>query len=93
VGEEEEKFCIHAHLLEASSDYFREALSEAWEEQTIRTVRLPDTDADAFKLYAKWLYSRRFYPADEPDTNVREGCPTELHWDEMSACYALKASI
>jgi hypothetical protein len=48
VGEEEEKFYVHAHLLEASSEYFSDALSDTWEEQTRRTMKLPEADAAGF---------------------------------------------
>jgi len=92
VGEEQEKFYVHAHLLESSSEYFRANISSEHAAETLRTVKLPDVDADAFRLYAKWLYTGRFHLSVGPNTHVRDS-PTELHWDEMSACYALSTTI
>ncbi|KAH6196011.1 hypothetical protein HBI15_218070 [Parastagonospora nodorum] len=92
VGEEQEKFYVHAHLLESSSEYFLATLSSERVGDTLRTVKLPDVDADAFRLYAKWLYTGRFHLSIGPDTYVRDNS-TEMHWDEMSACYALSATI
>jgi hypothetical protein len=93
LGEEKEKFFVHAHLLETSSEYFRRKLSSVHDGPMLRTVNLPDVDANAFRLYAKWLYTGRFHLSNGPATHIREGSPTELHWDEISACYALSASL
>lgn len=92
VGEEEEKFFVRAHLLGASSEYFRETLSSSNDAPTLQTVKLPDADANAFRLFAKWLYTGRFHLLTGPDKHVRDN-PREMHWDEISACYALFATL
>ena len=89
VGEEQEKFYVHAHLLEASSEYFLKILSASHEGDQLRTVKLQDTDASAFSIYAKWLYTGRFHLATGASTQTPGGSPNEMCWDEMSNCYAL----
>jgi hypothetical protein len=65
VGLEEERFYIHANLLEALSEYFLKALNIVKEKDQLQIVKLPDADADAFSIYAKWLYTGRFHAEDD----------------------------
>ncbi|KAF2827996.1 hypothetical protein CC86DRAFT_445065 [Ophiobolus disseminans] len=89
VGEEKEKFSVHAHLLEGSSEYFLKVLSVSQDGDQMCTVKLEDADASAFSIYAKWPYTGRFHLATSPDTQTPNGSPNDMCWDEMSACYAL----
>ncbi|KAF1844372.1 uncharacterized protein K460DRAFT_163263 [Cucurbitaria berberidis CBS 394.84] len=64
AGESEDKFFVHAHLLELSSGFFQKALNKEWKEGQERVVRLPNVDVDVFRIYAKWLYTGRFHCLD-----------------------------
>jgi hypothetical protein len=79
VGEEKKKFLVHAHLLRASSKYFLEALSMTHMGSELQTVPLPDADANAFRIYAKWLYTGCFHLANRPGTDISTSSPTEIH--------------
>lgn len=58
VGEEKEKFSVHAKLLCSSSMFFDKALSGPWKEASERAVTLPDDKPRAFAIYVHWLYFR-----------------------------------
>ncbi|KAH7066925.1 hypothetical protein BKA63DRAFT_495815 [Paraphoma chrysanthemicola] len=104
VGEHEERFFVHSHLLETSSEYFLKALSIKKEAGIqMATVKLPDTDADAFSMFAKWLYTARFYLPDNAE-DCRSPSPSlapdgsqssqlDLHWEELCTCYSLADSL
>jgi hypothetical protein len=49
-------------------------------------------DADAFRLFGKWLCTDSFHISTGLDTHVRDS-PTEMYWIESSACYALSAML
>jgi hypothetical protein len=55
--------------------------------------RLPDADADAFRLYSKWLYTGRFHVTAGEDFQILDNAQKDLHWDDLSACYALAGSL
>jgi hypothetical protein len=55
-------------------------------EQSLRTVKLLDADTNAFRIYAKWLYTGRYHLLSGPNTHV-PGSATD--WNEISVCYAL----
>ncbi|KAF2659813.1 hypothetical protein K491DRAFT_755119 [Lophiostoma macrostomum CBS 122681] len=50
-------FTVHESLIRKSSPFFEAALSRQWREATERLVKLPEADAQAFKLYVHWLYT------------------------------------
>ncbi|KAH7071664.1 hypothetical protein FB567DRAFT_538591 [Paraphoma chrysanthemicola] len=100
VGEHEERFFVHSRLLETCSEYFLKALSIKKEADIqMATIRLPDANADAFTMYAKWLYTARFYLPDNgedsrsPSPSLAPGgsqnAQLDLHWEELCTCYSL----
>lgn len=59
-----------------------DALAEGFQ-----TVKLQDPDANAFSLFAKWLYSGRLHLLSGPDS------PNEVHGDELMRCYILSEQL
>jgi hypothetical protein len=43
------------------------------------TVRLPDIDTDVFRLYSKWLYTRKFHVSVSEDFQLLESTQKDLH--------------
>jgi hypothetical protein len=92
VGEEKEKVYVHAHLLKATSKYFVKMLDAQQEGDQMQKVKLQDSDASAFNIYAKWLYTGRFHLTTCPDTNS-DGTSQGMCWDEILNCYVLAHNL
>lgn len=67
VGETEEALVVHEDLLRSNSAFFDAALSHDWKEKEQRIVKLPDVKPETFSVYAKWLYTRRFFVMTDND--------------------------
>jgi hypothetical protein len=67
VGKSEVEFFTHETLVRVSSAFFENALSKERKGNQDRVIRLPDVFIEAFPIYAKWLYSGRFYAVKEND--------------------------
>lgn len=93
VGEEKQKFYVHSHLLESTGEFFQKILTVAQESDNMRTVKLLDSDTDAFSIYAKWLYTGRFHPVTPPSTQSSDCASQQMCWDEMLSCYILSHAI
>lgn len=65
-----EMLFVHEDLLRSSSNYFRAALREHWEEGASGSVDLPEVDAKAFAVYVKWLYTGHLYLTGGPDEGL-----------------------
>ncbi|KAK3637789.1 hypothetical protein LTR56_011995 [Elasticomyces elasticus] len=57
VGAEESRFIVHKDAICAKSPFFNAACGREWIEGQEKTVRLPEQDAGAFKVYLRWVYS------------------------------------
>ena len=57
MGPEEKRFSVHKEAICAKSKFFAAACSKRWIEGQEKLVRLPETKAEAFKEYCKWVYS------------------------------------
>ncbi|KAF2000438.1 hypothetical protein P154DRAFT_435014, partial [Amniculicola lignicola CBS 123094] len=69
VGDKAESFNIHTSLLCSSSAFFQTSLKKEWEDmrKDSKTIALQHDDPDAFRMYAHWLYCRKFPLADDRD--------------------------
>jgi hypothetical protein len=63
-------------------------LSGEKEDQALRTIKLLDADANAFRIYAKSLYTGRYHLWSGRNTNAPSST-NNLTWDELSVCYTL----
>lgn len=75
MGTEEKRFSIHKEAICAKSKFFAAACSKRWIEGQEKLVRLPETKAEAFKEYCKWVYSgaipaSRCTPEDEDAAKI-----------------------
>lgn len=57
VGPAEKKFVVHKATICRLSNFFKAACSRQWKEGQENLLRLPETDAEAFNVYAHWTYS------------------------------------
>ncbi|KAK4894769.1 hypothetical protein LTR27_007157 [Elasticomyces elasticus] len=57
VGAEESRFIVHKDAICAKSPFFNAACGREWIEGQEKTVRLPEQDAEAFKVYLRWVYN------------------------------------
>lgn len=65
VGEEKQYFVLHQYNLQQESQYFRTALSGAWQE----TCELREESPAIFTLFADWLYCKKLVFTTEFDTD------------------------
>lgn len=56
-----EQFFIHSILICETSDYFKTALEDKWQESETRKFHLTDHTPEAFRVYVMWLYSKRVH--------------------------------
>ncbi|KAK5691976.1 hypothetical protein LTR97_011147 [Elasticomyces elasticus] len=56
VGEEETLFNVHIDTITFKSQFLTTACKKHWLKDD-KTIRLPDIEADIFKLYAHWAYT------------------------------------
>ncbi|KAK3646340.1 hypothetical protein LTR56_003100 [Elasticomyces elasticus] len=56
VGEEETPFNVHIDTITFKSQFLTTACKKHWLKDD-KTIRLPDIEADIFKLYAHWAYT------------------------------------
>ncbi|KAK4893407.1 hypothetical protein LTR27_008303 [Elasticomyces elasticus] len=56
VGEEETPFNVHIDIITFKSQFLTTARKKHWLKDD-KTIRLPDIEADIFKLYAHWAYT------------------------------------
>ncbi|KAK5733562.1 hypothetical protein LTR17_009550 [Elasticomyces elasticus] len=57
VGAAETRFVAHKDILSAKSPFFSAACGRDWIEGQEKIVRLPEQDAEAFRVYLRWVYS------------------------------------
>jgi hypothetical protein len=88
ADEEMEGFYVHAHLLQSSSEYLLILIENKEEVERMHKVKLPEIDANAFSVYAKWLYTGSFHATGPGGEAFRE-----MRWDEMSTCYELAGTL
>jgi hypothetical protein len=67
VGESEEPFVVHEHLLTHHSEFFRAALTGGFKESKDKVVKLHETDPFIFECFVHWLYYQRFPSASKGD--------------------------
>lgn len=78
-------FVAHESFLKARSEFFRRALSGAWEESRSRIVKLPEDEPDIVALYLNLVYTKKLtiIRGSEEDTG-------ELELDEFKSEFASK---
>lgn len=57
VGEQENRFVAHKHVLCESSEFFKAACNGEWRESKEKIIRLPENSERAFSIYLHWRYS------------------------------------
>jgi hypothetical protein len=92
-GDDGKTFFIYEHLL-SSSDFFNNALSKNWKEAQDRKISLPETDVEAFTIYAKWLFTGLLYTVKKNDDYMahdsHESTTRRSHeWQRLRQCYVL----
>lgn len=91
VGSSRKTYFMHEAQLCASSDFFKKAFNADWKEKETRIIALPEASPGVFGVYAKWLYSGRFYLAEQDDIKYDE--KRNLHIDgeylKVLRCYTL----
>ncbi|KAF2000470.1 hypothetical protein P154DRAFT_534802 [Amniculicola lignicola CBS 123094] len=60
VGEDQTPIHVHKSVLGSSSRFLQKVTSEEWSElrEDANTIHLLDSDAESFKMYSHWLYTR-----------------------------------
>jgi hypothetical protein len=64
------------------------ALTNVPNDHELRTIKLLDANTNAFRTYAKWLYTGRRHLLSGSNPTAQD-VETGSHWDEISACYEL----
>ena len=64
VGPRHKKYSIHEHCLSKSCDFFDREVKKAGLGSSEKTIHLPDDDAEAFAMFASWLYTRTLRPVN-----------------------------
>jgi hypothetical protein len=67
VGESEEPFIVHEHLLVYHSEFFRAAFTGGFKESEDKVVKLRDTEPLIFECFVHWLYYQRLPSASSGD--------------------------
>ncbi|KAF2667991.1 hypothetical protein BT63DRAFT_472660 [Microthyrium microscopicum] len=67
VGEEEQVFAVHQHLLRSNSEYFKAMLrnetSGGFKENVEGQIKLPDVSVKLFNLFVQFLYHGKIFSA------------------------------
>ncbi|KAH8730249.1 hypothetical protein GQ44DRAFT_823580 [Phaeosphaeriaceae sp. PMI808] len=67
VGQDQERFVVHEHLLTTHSKFFRAALTGRFKESKDKVVMLAEEDSSFFEFFIHWLYYRRLPEKDSLD--------------------------
>jgi hypothetical protein len=89
VGAEKEEYHIYENLLRANSGFFDIALKKEWKEGQDRIVEMPETNNEAFTIWAKWLYTGRMFLMQDGDHTEVDCRSMNQEWNRWRSCYAL----
>lgn len=67
IGAEEKHFTVHKDILFQHSTFFTAALNGEFREAKERPIRLPETDPEAFAIFAQWAYRNELIVMEEED--------------------------
>lgn len=88
---------MHESHLRASSDFFDTLMDGPWKDSATRTISLLNLHHQPFRIYAKWLYSGRFYVKhtfdDDDDDDEEMNAFTITEVDMLRECYELAGFI
>jgi hypothetical protein len=65
------------------------ALNKQWKEGNEKLVRLPEVEVTAFRVFAKWVYSGRFFCTEDNDEYEEDGIHHYKGWGKLFECYEL----